>query len=489
MAKKDYAPLARIIIQYVGGKENVIDVHHCVTRLRFRLKDEDKANTEMLSQADGVVTVMRANGQYQVVIGPAVTDVYDEVVRLGHFEVGGLVDDEGNPIADDVPAEKKGLMAIVIDLVTGIIQPTLGCLAAAGMVKGLLALFTTLGWVSTDGGTYTMLYTIGDAFFYFLPVALAYTSAKKFRSNIFIALTIGFALCYPSMTALLSSDPIGTFFVGTPLQLDYYTDFLGVPVIMSKAGYTSSIIPIIAAVWAESRIEHRLDEVLPVTVKMFMTPFLSLLVSIPLTYLVIGPIASLLTSLISGLFTTIYDIPVVGGVIAAAFLAGIWPVLIVFGLHWAIVPIMLVNLGTLGYDQTCAAAYIPIYAQTIALLAVYLKTSDPMLKEMCIPSFISGIFGTIEPGLYGVLLPKKSPFVAAVIGSVCGGAWAGLTGLKYFMSGYNGLLGLTLFVDPSGTEGVTNMVNLLIAAVISMVVTFAIIMLTYRDGQPAKQAA
>lgn len=223
MASK-YDGLARIIIQNVGGKENIKSVAHCVTRLRFKLKDESKANDDVLEQTDGVLQIIHSGGQYQVVIGPHVTDVYDTVLAVGHLQAGGLVDDDGNPIDGDEGSDApKGVLNIIMDLISGILQPILGPLAAAGMVKGFLALFAFLGWMTSTDGAYMIINAFADGFFYFLPIILGYTSAKKFGANPFIGMAMGAALTYPTMVNSTAGDVLGTVFSGTPFEMSYYT--------------------------------------------------------------------------------------------------------------------------------------------------------------------------------------------------------------------------------------------------------------------------
>lgn len=195
MASK-YDGLARIIIQNVGGKENINSITHCITRLRFKLKDEGKANTDILKQTDGVLSVVQANGQYQVVIGNTVQEVYDAVLQAGHFKGEGMVDEEGNSSGNDLGSQgKKNAATVLIDMISGIMAPTITLLGASGIIKGLLTLFTFFGFMSTTSGEYMVLYTVGDGFFYFLPVILGYTAAKKFKMNEFTGMALGIALC------------------------------------------------------------------------------------------------------------------------------------------------------------------------------------------------------------------------------------------------------------------------------------------------------
>ena len=210
MASK-YDGLARIIIQNVGGKQNIISITHCVTRLRFKLKDESKANSDILNQTDGIIKVIQANGQYQVVIGNAVTEVYNSVISVGHLQGSGSVDDNGN-IIEEEDSGNKSISATLIDIISGIMAPTITLLGASGIIKGVLTLLTFFGWLDASSGQYMIWYTVADGAFYFLPIILGYTAAKKFNMNEFTGMALGIALCYPTMVTLTNGDILGTVF-------------------------------------------------------------------------------------------------------------------------------------------------------------------------------------------------------------------------------------------------------------------------------------
>lgn len=298
-----YDDLARAILENVGGKENVNSVAHCITRVRFKLKDEGKADTEAIEKLEGVIKVMQANGQYQVVVGNKVEDVYDAVVAVGGLVAGGEIDAE-----DDAP---KGIAAKAIDLISGIFAPMLGTFAAAGIMKGLLAAITQFWPAFANDGAYTILYTIADGMFYFLPVILAYTASKKFRMNEFTGMAIGLALVYPTMVALTGGEVVGSIDLGFAGTFSWYATFLGIPIIMPASGYTSSVIPVILMIWFGSTVEHWCKKWMPASVKMFFTPLVTMTASIVLGYLVIGPIATLITNLLSLLFSALFGLPAI----------------------------------------------------------------------------------------------------------------------------------------------------------------------------------
>ena len=470
-----YDGLARIIIQNVGGTENIESVFHCVTRLRFHLKDESKADTKTLEKTKGVIKVVNANGQYQVVIGPAVNDVYDAVLAVGHLSGAGEVDEDGNPIAGTSgTAKKKTLVAGLIDIVSGIIQPSLGVLAAAGMLKGILALLTFLGVMTTSDGAYNVLYAVSDGFFYFLPIILGYTSAKKFHCNEFIGLAMGIALTYPTMVNSTDLPVLGTVFAGTPFAMDYHMTFCGLPIVMPAARYTSSVVPIILSMFVVSKIERFMKNHMPSTISFFMTPLLTLAIGATLTYLIIGPVASFLTSCVLLAFNTLYNLPMVGGLVAGTVLGGVWQVLVMFGLHQAILPLRLVNLNLQGFDTIIPPNFTCVFAQVAVVFAIWIKTRDQHVKDVALPSMITGFFGTTEPAIYGITLPRMKPFVFSCIAGAVGGAIIGGLGTKMFVASYAGFMGLSQFIDPSGAEGVSNLINVVIASLIAMAIGFVL---------------
>lgn len=248
---------------------------------------------------------------------------------------------------ESAPVKKESPLSIAIDLISGILQPVLPVLAAAGMTKGLLSLCAFFGWLTKDSGTYTVLCSFADGVFYFLPIFLGITAARKFKMNEYVGAAIGAALCFPAMMGITAGDALGTVLTGTPFEMSYFTTFLGLPIIMPASGYTSSVIPAVVAVWCASIFYRKVNDAVPAAVRFFLVPMLTLLLFVPLTYIVIGPFASLLTNALTLLFQSIYEIPVIGSVLCGAVLGGIYQVMVIFGLHWACVPIVLNNLAVL----------------------------------------------------------------------------------------------------------------------------------------------
>lgn len=487
MASK-YDGLARIIIQNVGGKGNIISVAHCFTRLRFQLKDESKANKDVLESTDGIIKVMQSGGQYQVVIGNQVNDVYDAVLEIGHFQGIGEVDEDGNVIDNgEASINKKSILSTLIDLISAIIQPTLALLGATGIIKGLLALFAFFGILSSTSGAYQLWYSVGDGFFYFLPIILGYTASKKFRLDPFLGMSLGISLCYPAMVNITGGEVLGTVLAGTPFAMNYYTTFFGIPVIMPASGYTSSVVPIIVACYLGSKLETALRKVIPDVIKLFIIPFLVLLVMVPFTYLVIGPIATVICNFLSLCFEGIYAIPLVGGLLFGLFVGALWQVLVIFGLHWAVISLAMVDLAANGSTGLLAPNFVASFAQSIVVLVIILKTKDMKLKKIAIPAFISGLFGVTEPAIYGITLPKKKPFVISCIASALGGGYIGAMHTIRFSMGGLGIFGLPCFIN-TATGDISNMINIIIGIVIAMVAAFILGWITYRDDAPQQKA-
>ncbi|PRY83194.1 beta-glucoside-specific PTS transporter subunit IIABC [Alkalibacterium olivapovliticus] len=452
-----YEELAKKIVENVGGKGNINNLTHCITRLRFKLKDENKANTDVLKNMDGVVTVMQSGGQYQVVIGNHVPDVYQQVLIEGGL--GG----ESSDAADDGP--KGNPFDRFIDLVSGIFQPVLGVLAATGMIKGFNALFLAVGWLTAESGTYQILDATGDALFYFFPIFLGYTASKKLKLSPFIGMAIGGALVYPSMAGLATGETLYTLFEGTVFASPVVLEFLGIPVILPQGGYGSTVIPIILAVLFAAKVEKLIKKVVPDVIKLFIVPFLTLLIAVPLTFIVIGPIANIAANLIGAGTLAVYNFsPIIAGLV----IGGFWQVFVIFGLHWGLVPVAINNLSVYGYDPILALSFIASFAQVGAIIGVLLKTKESKVKTLAIPAIISGMFGVTEPAIYGISLPLKKPFIVSCIGGGLGGAALALIGTRTYTIGGLGVFGYTNFINPEIT-GVGNMYTIIAISIAGMI--------------------
>ncbi|MDR0921980.1 MAG: beta-glucoside-specific PTS transporter subunit IIABC [Lactobacillales bacterium] len=476
-----YRELAEEIVQNVGGKGNINSLTHCITRLRFKLKDEGKANDDVLKNMDGVVTVMKSGGQYQVVIGNHVPQVFDEVI-----DVAGISGD-----ASTESGEKMKPFDALIDIISGCFQPFLGVLCATGMIKGLNALLLFLKVYKAGSGEDIMLNAVGDAFFMFLPVMVAFTASKKFGLAPFTGLAIGVALVYPSiqlnsLSAMkyapagklftgMPAVPLGTLFSGTVFESAYYIKFLGIPLIANN--YTSSVVPIIVMVWLASKIQKWAKKIVPEMLQNFFVPFFVLLIAVPIGFLVVGPMLTFATNGLSAAFKAIIAFsPALFGVI----LGLLWQVLVIFGLHWAVVPIAITNIGLQGFDQVLVTSFACSFAQTAVVAAMYFKLKDEKLKGLCIPAVISGICGVTEPAIYGITLPKKTPFAISMVGGAIGGAILSIMHVKSYQMGGLGIFGVVNFINQK-TGDASGMFSSFLAIAVAMVFSFVVTLVFWKD--------
>lgn len=466
-----YESLAREIVKNVGGKENVTGLVHCITRLRFTLKEESLANDEVLKKMDGVVTVMKSGGQYQVVIGNHVAEVYEDVMPL--LELG----------EEKAAPEKKGkFLDRAVDMVSGIFQPILGIMAACGMLKGLNTLFVTLGLYSATCGGYLIINAAGDALFTFLPLFLGYTAAKKFGLKPMLGLAIGAAMCYPGiqLSALSAgAAPISQMLEGTMFQSPVYIDFFGIPVI--SVDYTGTVIPVILTVWFASKCEKLFSRFIPDLVKFFFVPMLTLLVTLPVSMIFLGPVATFGSTMISEFTLAVRGF---SPLLAGAVVGFTWQILVLFGMHWGFIPVYINNVQTLGYDNVMMPFFACTFATSAVVIAVFFKTKNQKLKEMAIPNFISGIFGVTEPAIYGMLLPLKKPFIISCIAGGIGGAFYGHFNFRKFILGGMGIFELPNMMNPDGTMG--NIIVAFAGIILSMAVGFLLTMIFYKDEEPGQ---
>ncbi|WP_158785225.1 PTS beta-glucoside transporter subunit IIABC [Pantoea sp. BAV 3049] len=456
-----YQQLARQILTGVGGRENIQSVVHCATRLRFRLKDSRKTDSGLKQNPD-VITIVESGGQYQVVIGNHVGEVYQALLSEG-----GLSD--GDNADGDSPAEKQTLFARFIDIVSGIFTPFIGVMAASGILKGLLALAMALGVLNEQSGSYKTLFVASDALFYFLPVVLGYCAGKKFGGNPFVCMTIGAALMHPVMLEAFSKEQAGQ----APMH------FFGVPIILIN--YASSVIPIILAAWVSCLIERLLNPRLPGAIRNFTTPLVCLAIVVPLSFLLIGPVATWLSHLLANGYLWVYGLsPLAAGL----FVGGFWQVFVIFGLHWGLVPLMINNLSIYGQDSMLPLLLAAVLGQTGATLGVLLRTRDQKLKGIAASAFSTCWFGITEPAVYGVTLPARRPFIFGCIGGALGAAIIGFWQAKVYSFGLANIFTLFQTVPNSGIDATV------IAAFTGSLLAFVVgTVATYFFGLPAEKAA
>ena len=398
---KDYNALAKTIVELVGGEENVISLTHCVTRLRFKLKDESKADTKALNATKGVIKVMQAGGQYQVVIGNDVTDVYNAVLSGSNIKAEG---EETPAVSGKSNGKKKSVLGdTFVSIVSGIFMPFIGAMTTAGLIKGFLVLFVTLGVLSKDSSTYTILYAAGDSVFYFLPVFLAYTAGKTFGAKPFVSMLIACTLVYPNIVALNGAEGVA---------------FLGIPVNMIN--YTSSVLPIVAVCFVQAKLEKVLYKHIPKLISGMIVPLIVTLLLVPATLIVVGPVTNTIGNVLSSVIMWAMDVcPPVAGYLMAA----LWPVMIIFGVHWAFIPIAINAMMTLGYDFIMPLTVGCNFGIAAATLAILFKTKDADLKETTASAAISALIGGVtEPAVYGVLMRFKKPMIIVCLVNGIGGA-------------------------------------------------------------------
>ncbi|MCX8955999.1 PTS beta-glucoside transporter subunit IIABC [Erwinia psidii] len=458
-----YQQLAQQILAGVGGSENIQSLVHCATRLRFHLISQDKVDTAGLKQNDAIIAVVESGGQFQVVIGNHVNEVFRAVL-----DEGGLNDSESKNDDGKVCKEKRTLLAKFIDIVSGIFTPFIGVMAASGILKGLLAISLASGLMTEDSGSYKMLFVASDALFYFLPVVLGYCAGKKFGGNPFVCMTIGAALVHPIMLEALSQEQTGN----SPMH------FLGIPVILIN--YASSVIPIILAAWISCLLERWLNSRLPGAIRNFTMPLLCLVVVVPLSFLVIGPLATWLSNLLANGYVWVYALsPLVAGL----FLGSLWQVLVIFGLHWGLVPLMLNNLSMNGYDSMLPLLLAAVLGQTGATLGVLLRTRDTKLKGIAASAFSACWFGITEPAVYGVTLPYRRPFVFGCVGGALGAAIIGYYQASVYSFGIANIFTLFQTVPKTGIDASV------IAVFVGSLVAFAFAALaTWLCGLPGNKS-
>lgn len=463
-----YAGLAKEIVKLIGGKENVTSLTHCITRLRFKLRDESIAEDETLKNMDGIVTVMKSGGQYQVVIGNHVGAVYEQICPLLNL---------GEGKSPEAGGKKENLFNRFVDTISGIFQPILGIMAACGMVKGLNTLFATMGLYPVTGGGYLIINAVGDALFTFLPLFLGYTSAKKFGLKPMLGLAIGAIMCYPAIQAraiAASAEPLYTMFAGTVFASPIYMNFFGVPVI--SMDYTGTVIPVIFIVYFAAKCEGFFDQLVPDLVKFFFVPMLTLLVALPVGFMLLGPIATFASMIIAETVFTIRDF---SPMLAGAIVGFTWQILVIFGLHWGFIPVYINNIMTVGYDNVMMPFFACTFATSAVVLAIFLKTKDKKLRDMALPNFISGIFGVTEPAIYGITLPLKKPFIISCIAGGIGGGFYGFFNFRKFMMGGMGIFEFPAMVEPDGSMG--NLIVAVTGALLTMAIAFVMTMILYKD--------
>ncbi|MCT3261829.1 PTS beta-glucoside transporter subunit IIABC [Lactiplantibacillus plantarum] len=466
-----YDELATQIIAQVGGPVNVKSVIHCITRVRFYLKDEGQANDEAIRNLKGVIDVAKAGGQYQVVIGPAVTDVYDAIVgQLG----AGFGDADASAVAMEKEANRlawqkmtpwqkvKHGFSSLIGVITGSMIPVIGLLAASGILKGILSLLKNFNLVSATTPTYVIINAMGDSVFYFLPIFVGFTAAKKLGADPVIMGIIGGVLTYPAIVSMATTGKVTGHLLGMAIN----ANFFGIPV--HVASYTYSIFPMIAGAWLASKLEPWLKRVIPTVLRMIFVPLFEVVIISGAIIIILGPIITALSGALAAGIVAIYKLsPAISGLI----IGGFYQVLVIFGLHWAIIPIVVNDITTTGHSYLNAIVSATMVAQGGAVLAIALKSKFANIKELAWPATISAFCGVTEPAMYGINLKYGRAFITASIGGAVGGFLTGLFNVN--MWGFAGsLIGVTSFINPKGLD--FSFYGFLTASAIDLIVAFTL---------------
>lgn len=423
----DYQAIAKEILKDVGGKDNIVDVTHCYTRLRFILKDTKQANKEALLQTEGVISVVESGGQYQVVLGNKVAHVYNALEPLLAQQLTTKTSTK----------EKNSLGNRILNTVAAIFTPVVPAIAASGMLKGILAIAVMVAnnFYQVDLkplNTYIILSAASDALFYFMPVILGYSAAKVFKTNEYIAMVIGATLCYPTIVSLMTEESAVTLF--------------GLHV--TKANYVSTVIPIILAIFMLAYVQRFLEKVIPEVLKIIMVPTLSLLLMIPATLLLFGPIGIYLGDGVNWLY---YYIMNLSPILLGGFIGGIWCVLVIFGAHRGLVPIGINDVARTGRQNLLAFAGAANFSQAGAAFGVFVRTKNKDLKAVAASATVTALFGITEPAIYGANLRLKKPMIYAVASGAAGGALMGWGGSYGTAFANQGLLTIPVYAE-AGTK-------------------------------------
>lgn len=458
--------LAKNVLDLVGGEQNISGLTHCATRLRFVLKDDNKADLKALDQLEGVLKAQNSGGQVQVVIGAKVDAVYSEVKNLTSDHIGELTES-----TDSGPKKRRNPVNIVLETIAGIFTPVLPALVGCGMIKCLATVITAMGYLE-GSGFLTIINMIGDCIFYFMPFFLAVSAANRFKTNPYLAVALAAGLMHP--TILNAAAQIAETGVNS-------IDFLGMPILLMK--YSSSVIPIILAVWIMSYVYPIVNRVIPKFLQVLLTPMIVLFIMIPVELIVLGPVGSYigdwLTNGINSLFST-------AGVLAGAILGFFKPIMVMFGMHYAIMPIQVQQVATLGATVLLPTALAANLAQAGAAFGVFVLTKSKTMKSAAASSGFTALFGITEPAIYGVTLKYKRPFFA---GCLAGGLVGGFYSLVHTTANAISLPGVLAIGTYSSDRYMYVVIGCVAAVVLGFVFTLLAGIKEDTDGNKSKQQA
>lgn len=451
----DYKKLAEEILQNVGGSDNISGLTHCATRLRFNLKDEGKAKTDVLKGTKGVMGVVSSGGQYQVIIGSDVANVYRPLTEMANLKEGAAQEKDG-----------RKLGAKLIDTISGIFTPILPAITAAGMLKAVLSLLVAFKVVSTDAQTYQVVNFMADSAFYFLPVLLANSAARKFKCNPYLAMMVGGILLHPNFVNMVTASKES----GEAIKLFFLPIY--------NASYSSSVIPIILSVWFLSFVEPIADRVSPKAVKFFTKPLITVLVGGVAALVVLGPVGYIIANIIA---SGINGLETYASWLVPTILGGLFPLLVMTGTHYGIIPIGINNRMTLGYDTIVYPGNLASnIAQGGATLAVAVKSKVSEVKQLASSAGITAVCGITEPALYGVNMRFKTPLYSAMAGGAVGGLFMGIMRVRNYSGGSPGLMTLPSYI---GGDSLRDLYLACIGAAIAFVISFALSYVLFKDGE------
>ncbi|MEI2281045.1 beta-glucoside-specific PTS transporter subunit IIABC [Paenibacillus polysaccharolyticus] len=458
----DKQQLSKDILKLVGGEENVDQVTHCMTRLRFNLNDNKKADKETLKNTPGVMGVMENGGQFQVIIGNDVPKVYNALV--GNMSKGA---NAGSSTASTGPKQKRNPISALFDFISGVFTPILPAITGAGMIKGIVAILVAFGWLSDKSSTYVILSAIGDGAFYFLPIILAISAAKKLGSNMYIGAALAAGIMHPTITALLAEGN---------------SSFAGIKVV--AATYSSTVIPIVIAIWIAAYVEKAIDRITHSSVKLIVVPTVTLLIMVPLTLIAIGPLGSIIGNGMSGGIAWLFDN---ASILASILIGGTMSLLIITGMHYALLPIIVGSMTQFGYDFIIPLMLAANWAQAGGALGVGLRSKNGQTKSLAYSTSLTAFMGITEPAMYGVNMRYKKPFIAALIGGAIGGGFMGIVKVKAFvLTGLVGLPGLAAFISPSISTLIYGILGGFIAIASAALITY---ILGFQENNAPQAAA
>lgn len=455
----DYKKAAAEILPLIGGKENILSLVHCATRLRFSLADGEAFQAEELKKVKGVMGAMFTGGQYQVIIGTDVNHVYDNLLHMTGLEGGSVESVEQADLKNGGSGNGSGKMAKAMDIISSLFTPAIAAITGAAMIKVVLVILTMTGLMDASGQTYQMFSMVGDAPFYFMPVILAYTSSVKFGVDPMVGLTIGLCMVHPTYLSLIDAGEAVRMFGLLPVNL---------------AKYTSTVLPVILVIYVASWVQKLAEKLSPKVIRFFFKPLLTLIIMTPLTFCIVGPLGNLCGKVLEGGLSIVqvnapWFLPI--------FFGAFGPIVIMLGMHYAVtIPLALAAIQAFGYDMLGPGFLVANIAQGAAALAVAVLAKDKDFKSLATSTGVSAILGTTEPALYGVNLRLKKPLYASILGGLIGGIICGIAGVKRIVFGPTGLTSIAIFIDPdNGMNFVFALIGVAATFAATFVITYALV--------------